>query len=221
MCGKITQMLTWSEVVGLADLQTSIRPDGVATVTPMRLASVIVRDDSGQRKAVRMRWGLIPPGAKDPTVKPHIHARAETIDVKPAFRAAFAARRGILAVTSFNEGREITPTKTEQHVLTPLDGAPIGIAVVWERQSNMNREPHGGALLTFAMVTVPPNDLIATITDRMPALLAAADWPMWLGEVTATPDEVKALLKTSERALGMQRAAKPPSKKDDGQPTLF
>ena len=100
----------------------------------MRFASVIARDDDGKRRAVRMRWGLIPPGAREPmAVKPHIHARAETIDVKPAFGAAFATRRGVLAVTSFNEGREITPTKTEQHVLTPLDGAPIGIAVVWER----------------------------------------------------------------------------------------
>jgi putative SOS response-associated peptidase YedK len=218
MCGKITQMLTWGEVVELSDLQASIRPDGVETVTPMRFASVIARDEGGKRKAVRMRWGLIPPGAKDQrTVKPHIHARAETIDVKPAFRAAFAARRGILAVTSFNEGREITPTKTEQHVLTPRDGAPIGIAVVWEHW----QEAHGGALPTFAMVTVPPNDLIATITDRMPALIAPADWPKWLGETAATPDEVKALLKTSMRALDMQRAAQPPPKQDDGQPTLF
>jgi putative SOS response-associated peptidase YedK len=218
MCGKITQMLTWAEVVELSRLQAAIRPEGVATVTPMRLASVIALDDSGQRKAVQMRWGLLPPGAKEPrTVKPHIHARAETIDVKPAFRAAFAARRGILAVTSFNEGRAITPAKTEQHVLTPRDGAPIGIAVVWERC----REPHGGSLLTFAMVTVPPNDLIRTITDRMPALIAPADWPKWLGETPAPLDEVKALLKTSERALDMQRAAKPPPQKDDSQPTLF
>lgn len=211
-------MLTWGEVVELSDLQTSIRPDNVESVTPMRFASVIALDDNGRRKAVRMRWGLVPPGAKDPTaVMPHIHARAETIDVKPAFRDAFAARRGIVAVTTFNEGREITPTKTEQHVLIPQDGAPVGIAVVWERWS----EAHGGSLLSFAMVTVPPNALITTITDRMPALIEPADWPRWLGEVPTTPDELKALLKPSPRALNMQRAAKPPRKKSDGQSTLF
>ena len=212
-------MLSWSELVELSDLQDTQGPDGVETVTPMRVASVIALDDHGQRRSVRMRWGLIPPGSKDlRRSKPIIHARTETIDVKPAFRAAFAARRAILPVTTFNEGREITPTKTEQYVLTPRDDAPIGIAVVWDRWV----EPHGGALLSFAMVTVPPNALIATITDRMPALIAPADWPLWLGEVPATPAQLKALLKPSARDLDLRKAEKPPSrKKDDGQPTLF
>ncbi len=219
MCGKFTQMLIWETLVELSDLQASLGPEGIETVTPMRLATVIARDDEGRRRAVRMRWGLVPPGIKDPSaVKPHIHARAETINERPAFRAAFAARRGILAVSTFNEGREITPTKTEQHVLTPCDGAPIGIAVIWVRR----HEPLGGSLLSFAMVTVPPNPLIATITDRMPALIDAADWPRWLGETPASAAELKALLMPSSRALVLQRAAKPSAKKkDDGQPRLL
>jgi putative SOS response-associated peptidase YedK len=32
------------------------------------------------------------------------------------------------------------------------------------------------------MVTVPPNKLIARITDRMPAVIAPNDWAKWLGE---------------------------------------
>ena len=218
MCGKFTQMLSWSEVVELSDLLGTTEADPIETVTPMRLASVIARDDQGRRRPVRMRWGLVLPGADPRKAKPVIHARAETIDVKPTFRAAFAARRGILAVTTFNEGREVTPTKTEQYVLSPADGAPIGIAVVWERWG----EPHGGSLFSFAMVTVPPNPLIATLTDRMPALIAESDWPVWLGETAASPDAIKALLKPSDRDLHMRKAEKPPSrKKDDGQSSLF
>jgi putative SOS response-associated peptidase YedK len=219
MCGKFTQMLTWSTLVDHADLQGAIRPEGIETVTPMRLATVIALDASGKRRAVRMRWGLIPPGTGDQRrPSPIIHARAETIDVKPAFREAFAMRRGIVAVTSFNEGREISPAKTEQYVLTPEDGAPVGIAVVWERP----RESLDGTPFSFAMVTVPPNELIATITDRMPALIAAADWPLWLGETPSTHEDVKALLRPSARTLQMHRTVKPPSrKKDDSQQTLF
>jgi putative SOS response-associated peptidase YedK len=72
------------------------------------------------------------------------------------------------------------------------------------------------------MITVPPNELIGSITDRMPALIDPADWPVWLGETPAKLEDVKALLKPSKRALTMKRAEKPPSrKKDDGQPTLF
>jgi putative SOS response-associated peptidase YedK len=47
------------------------------------------------------------------------------------------------------------------------------------------------------MATVPASKL-ATITDRMPAILAPEDWATWLGEAPATPDEVKACLRTRD-----------------------
>jgi putative SOS response-associated peptidase YedK len=218
MCGKFTQMMSWGELVELADLQASIGGEAIETVTPMRFAGVITCDVQGRRKSVRMRWGLVPPDTKDPaTAKPHIHARAESLEAKPTFRDAFRNRRGLIAVTTFNEGREITPTKTEQHVLTPLDGKPVAIAVVWERWS----ERQGSSLLSFAMVTVPPNPLVATITDRMPALIDEPDWGRWLGEVPASVEELKALLRPSNRALDMRVATKPPPKPRGNQSGLF
>lgn len=218
MCGKFTQMLSWGELVELADLQQAAPGDSTDTVTPLRFAYVVALDADGRRKSVRMRWGLVPPATKDPTsIKPHIHARAETIDTKPTFRDAFRKRRGLLVVSTFNEGREVTPTKTEQHVLTPRDGKPVAIAVVWERWS----ERQGSSLLSFAMVTVPPNDLIAAITDRMPALIENDDWPKWLGEVPASTEELKALLRTSDRELDMRLAGKPSPRPRPDQPDLF
>jgi putative SOS response-associated peptidase YedK len=160
MCGKITQAIAWKDAVDYADLLFGARED--ETVTPMRLAKIIACDDSGARKSVRMRWGLIPPWETDPrTGSKHIHARAETIDTKPTFREAFARRRGILPVTSFNEGEEITPTKTRQYVITPK--ATLGIAAIWERWSGPE-----GMLLTFAMVTTPANALIAELMAQTP-----------------------------------------------------
>jgi putative SOS response-associated peptidase YedK len=216
MCGKFTQMASWSELVELSNLQGC--SGDVETITPMRFASVIARDHEGRRKAVRMRWALVPPDVKDPmAVKPHIHARAESIEVKPTFRDAFLNRRGLVVVTTFNEGREITPSKTEQHVLTPRDGKPAAIAVIWERWS----ERQGSSLLSFAMVTVPSTAPIDTITDRMPALIEGPDWAKWLGETPASIDELKTLLRPSERDLDMRLALKPQSKPKPEQPDLF
>jgi putative SOS response-associated peptidase YedK len=214
MCGKFTQLLSWYKTADPATLWKKIGTDAVETVTPMRSASVIALDDAGVRQAVRMRWGLVPPAAPG-AVKPHIHARAETLEVKPTFRDAFMHRRGLVVVTSFNEGRDPGHGKTEQHVLLPIDGNPVAIAVVWEQGQN----PQGTPLPSFAMVTVPPSELIATVTDRMPALIEEDDWPLWLGEVPAPAGAAKALLRPSARPLSMSRAVKP--KKQDGQQELF
>lgn len=209
MCGKFVQMLLWREACATSDFfETADGP--TETATPMRFASVLRLDPQGTREMVRMRWGFMGLKAKDPTGRPdHIHARAETIDTKPTFRDAFAHARGLLVVRSFNEGKEITPAKTEQHTVTPRDGKPIGIAVLWERWTNRNE----GELLTFVMVTTPANRLISTITDRMPAVIAPEHWAKWLGEEAASPEDLKALLQPFEGDWDMEPEHKPPRSK--------
>jgi putative SOS response-associated peptidase YedK len=146
------------------------------------------------------------------------HERFETLDTLPTFRDAFAHRRGLIALSTFNEAKEITPTKREQQVITPRDGQPLAVAVVWERWTHHNE----GELLTFAMVTVEANRLISSVTDRMPAFLAPEDWSQWLGEEPASPEELKALLKTVEADWDMRPQTKtPPPPKPKAQSELF
>lgn len=120
-----------------------------------------------------------------------MHARAETVDRLPTFAQAFVSSRGILMVHTFNEGEELPNGKTKQWVVTPQDGQPIAIAVIYE-------EWHNGTetLETFVQVTTPANTLISRITDRMPAILPREAWATWLGETDAPLAEVKALLRT-------------------------
>jgi putative SOS response-associated peptidase YedK len=59
------------------------------------------------------------------------------------------------------------------------DGAPFGIGGIWENW----KEPRSGEWLrTFAVITIDANELVATIHDRMPLILAPADYSRWLGE---------------------------------------
>ena len=218
MCGKFTQMMSWGELVSLAEL-IGAPASATETVTPMRFAAVIRLNAEGRRETARMRWGFVPADAADPTIGTRfIHARAETIEQRPTFREAFFQRRGLVVVNTFNEGKEITPSKTEQYVVTLNGRAATAIAVIWERWSTSAAPP----LETFAMVTVAANSLIGTITDRMPAVLADQDWAKWLGEVPASVDEIKATLRPSSLDMDMAKAGKPaPPPKPNRQPDLF
>jgi putative SOS response-associated peptidase YedK len=191
MCGKFTQMATWEEVVAFSQPLTAIPEGGPVTVsTPMRVAKVMRLGEDGERELASMRWGFSKP--ENPSFKPdHMHARAETIDSRPTFAESFAERRGIVLVETFNEGEQLASGKTQQWVIHPKDRKPIAIAVIWEEWAG-----DAGSEPTFVMVTVPPNELIGRITDRMPAILRQEDWGTWLGEDDASLKDVKALLKT-------------------------
>lgn len=219
MCGKFTQMATWEEVVAFSQPLVEMPDDAPVTVsTPMRTARVMRLGEDGRRELVALRWGFSKP--ENPSFKPdHMHARAETIDRRPTFAEAFAERRGLVLVASFNEGEALPSGKTRQWVIRPRDRKPIAIAVVWEEWvGDAGSEP------TFVMVTVPPNALIGRITDRMPAILRQEDWAAWLGETDASRDDVKALLSTfddaggwemTEQAASSRKTAKEPDRQGD------
>lgn len=211
MCGKFTQMAEWSEVVAFSQPLVAVPEAAPVTVsTPMRLAKVIRVGEDGRRELVAMRWGFSKP--ENAVFKPdHMHARAETIDTRPTFAEAFAERRGIVLVASFNEGEQLPDGKTKQWVIRAKDRTPIAIAVIWEEWvGDQGSEP------SFVMATTPPNPLIARITDRMPAILHSQDWTAWLGETDASLKDVKALLRMFDDdgawEMSEQQAAKKSAK---------
>ena len=79
---------------------------------------------------------------------------------------------------------------------------------------------HNGpeTLLTFVLVTTPPNALIARITDPMPAILPRETWATWLSETDAPLSDAKSLLQTYEDGVNWTmepqtstRPARPPN----------
>lgn len=209
MCGKFTQVEWWADLDGFTQPLDEI-PDGapVSVSTPMRPAKVLCVGEDGGRELVPMRWGFSKP--ENASFKPdHMHARAKTIDTRPTFAEAFAERRGIVLVESFNEGEALPSGKTKQWVIRPKDRKPIPIAVIWEEWAG-----DAGSEATFVMVTVPPNALIARVTDRMPAIIPQEDWAVWLGETDAPLGQVKALLRTFDDEGGWEMTEQAaPSKK--------
>ena len=75
-------------------------------IAPTQTIIAIVRDQDGAPVARAMRWGLIPPWAKDAKIAyKMINARAETADEKGSYKRLLASadRRALLLADGFYE----------------------------------------------------------------------------------------------------------------------
>jgi putative SOS response-associated peptidase YedK len=121
-----------------------------------------------------LRWGLIPHYmTARPDIRP-INARAETITEKRMFRDAYRSRRCVVPMDAFYERDK----RRKLHLFALADRSPFGVAGIWE---NWRNPATGDWERTFAIITVPPNALIAQVHDRMPAILRDQDHARWLG----------------------------------------
>ena len=178
MCGRFTIVPTidFHERFGL--------PPGPAViprynVAPGQEIPVIASDN--RNRVVPMTWGLIPSYTRDPVGgRPMINARAETLMERPAFREAVQSRRCLVPASGFFEWKKEGKRRLPFYIrlkTTPLF-AFAGLHESW-------RDPHGRELATFAIITTEPNELVAGLHDRMPAILPREKEEAWIrpGEV--------------------------------------
>ena len=137
------------------------------------------------------RWGLVPSWAKDPAIGAKlINARAETLAEKPSFKRALESRRCLVPADGFYEWARKGSRKIP-HRFTLKDGGLFAFAGLRETW----REPGGGLLESFTIVTTQANDLLKSVHDRMPVILRREDEPLWLDPKTGATAEVKGLLR--------------------------
>lgn len=149
-----------------------------------------VAEHGGKRLLGSFRWGLVPPGARRHDQGPRpINARAETLAGRPAFREAFARRRCLLPADGFYEWQARPGGGRQPWFIRPHHGEVLALAGLWSTWRG-----DGEPLRTCAIVTTPANAVVATLHDRMPAILPAHHWDRWLDPDHADPEELEALL---------------------------
>lgn len=181
MCGRYT--LTRHDGV-IEEMGAILDPQIALTnrfnIAPTQPAPIVIQKD-GVRVMELFRWGLVPhwalhpePGGKRAPLM--INARVETVLQKPVFARAFRKRRILVPADGFFEWQRAASGSGRKEIPQPLYIRPVphryvafaGIAI------------RAGDLFSFAILTGPPNELVAPIHDRMPVVLHPADYSGWL-----------------------------------------
>ncbi|MDH5181481.1 MAG: SOS response-associated peptidase, partial [Gammaproteobacteria bacterium] len=106
---------------------------------------------------------------------------------KPAYRDAFRKRRCLIPTTGFYEWHETAHGK-QPYFIGGREKQLFAFAGLWEYWEGEH------TLNSFTIVTTIANKMIASIHERMPVILAPADYQRWLEVENQTEDELDDLL---------------------------
>ena len=156
-------------------------------IAPTQTVPVVRRGADGGRGLAQLRWGLIPSWAKAASIGARmINARSETVAEKPAFRAAFRARRCLVPADGFYEWQgEAAPRRP--HRIAFADVRPFAFAGIWESWRDPAAPADARPVETFAILTTAAAPSIAAIHDRMPVILPPDAFAAWLDPAALGP----------------------------------
>lgn len=159
-------------------------------IAPTQPIPVVCLDHRGIRRFRLMRWGLLPPFARDlkrfPTL---INARSEGVLTKPSFRNAIRRRRCLIPADGFYEWTGPKGKRRPFH-LRPQPPRLVAFAGLYECW----QAPDGGEIDTVTILTRAANGTVAELHDRMPALIEPENFEAWLDTEGVSAEEALAIL---------------------------
>ena len=186
MCGRYSQHHTTEALVDRFAVHMVHEPVAERyNVAPSQPVPVITAN--GARCLDAYRWGLIPSWAKEPGGG-IINARAETLAEKPSFKAALARRRCLIPADGFFEWKKEESGRQPFHIRLKA-GDLFAIAGLWE----VWESPEGAPLHTCAIITVAPNEVLAPLHNRMPAILRPEEEAAWLDPAVKSAEALQLL----------------------------
>ncbi len=194
MCGRFTLRAPASviaEQFSLFEVPWLKPRFNIAPTQPVPVVRMTPRQAAPQRQFVFLHWGLVPSWAKDSTIGNRmINARAETAADKPAFRTALRRRRCLIVADGFYEWQ--AAGKRRQPMFIHIrDDRPLAFAGLWESWEGADHS----ALESCTILTTAANDLVRPIHDRMPVIVAPADYAGWLDPAVQSPEPILPLLR--------------------------
>lgn len=139
---------------------------------------LIVRKEQGEkvRHLTTMRWGLIPSWAKDMSIgNKTLNARSETVTTTPAFRESILRKRCLIPADGFYEWRKMGKIK-QPYCFEVGEGEVFALAGLWDEWTS----PDGEIIESCTILTTGPNSVVEDFHDRMPVIVPADKYDLWL-----------------------------------------
>ena len=191
MCGRYTQTSAFDELAGrfgitvLDDDREDLTPR--YNTAPSLTVPVVVATGAG-RRLVMARWGFRPAWMKG-SAPPPINAKAETLATSRMFQDALTRGRCLVPADGFYEWKAVPGQKRKQPYYVKVRDGLFAFAGLWTPSAGPGLPP------TCTIITTAPNELLAEIHDRMPAILERADEDRWLDPRVTDPAALLALLR--------------------------
>ena len=176
---------TFHAAVDLSELYLAPNDD----ISPGTIQPVVRVNDEGQRSLEAMYWGF-----KLPT-RFVFNARSDSLLKNGLWKAAFEERRCIVPADCFFEWKRIHKRDNPKYEITVPAREPFGMAGIWSIWKNPK---DGTSLPTVAIITTEPNEGMAPIHDRQPAILEPREYEEWLAPSERPPLHLLRVLPSEE-----------------------
>ena len=138
------------------------------------------------------RWGLVPHWSKEPKTKySTINARIETVAEKPVYRSPFKHRRCLIPADGFYEWKVVDGRKIPHHIRMK-DGEVFALAGLWDHWERDDEQVD-----SCSIIVMPANTVMKPLHDRMPAIIAPADYDHWMDPRVTDKTEIISCLDSS------------------------
>ena len=144
---------------------------------------LVVRERKGVTEAEMIRWGMVPNWAKDPSIGNRMaNVRSDTALEKSSFRSAMQKRRCLIPADVFYEWQDVPGQTRRRPFAVALNDAEVfALGGLWDA---WRAKESGAWLITCAILTTEPNELLAPIHDRMPVIVRQPDYGKWIAPGT-------------------------------------
>jgi putative SOS response-associated peptidase YedK len=189
MCGRFYLDVPADELTRHFGLEVLPVLQSRYNIAPSQPVAAVLSGSRG-RELRMFRWGLIPFWAKDEKIGYRtINARAETVDSKPAFRAALRHRRCLIPASGFYEWRP-GPAGKQPYCIHLKQRRLFAFAGLYEHWQDST----GKAVDSCTILVTQANSSIKPIHERMPVILSPDNYSAWLDPHTKDPALLKPLL---------------------------